>query len=315
MLTGATGFVGANLARRLLREGHRVHLLVREGHAAWRLAGIRDQVYLHRADLGDLPGLQRVVDQVRPEWVFHLAAHGAYSWQTDLEQMVRTNILATANLVEACVRAGFEAFVNTGSSSEYGYKDHPPAEGEPLEPNSHYACTKAAASLLCRHTARSRGVNLPTLRLYTAYGPYEDPARLFPTLVLRGMRGELPPLVGPDTARDFVFVEDVCDAYLLAASHPGQEPGAIYNVGSGTQTPLRRVVDLAREMLGIRAAPDWGSMPPRVWDSNVWVADNRKIRDVLGWQPCTSLEEGFRRTVDWFRQSTAILPLDERKPT
>ncbi len=308
LITGATGFVGANLARRLLRESCQVHLLVRREHAAWRLQGIGDQVRLHQVELTDRAGLDRLVEQIRPEWIFHLAAYGAYSWQTDLQQMIQTNITGTANLVEACARVGFAAFVNTGSSSEYGAKDHPPAEDETPEPNSHYACTKVAATLLCRYTAQSRKLPLSTLRLYSAYGPYEDPGRLFPTLIRKGLQGELPPLVSPDTMRDYVYVEDVCEAYLLAASRPGQEPGAVYNVGTGAQTSLRQLVELARQLLGIEAAPNWGSMPARIWDTSVWVADNRRIRDGLGWQPRTSLAQGFEQTVEWFRQHASLLP-------
>lgn len=308
LVTGGTGFVGANLVRRLLREGCQVHLLVRREHATWRLRGIADQVQLHEVELTDRAGLDRLVAQVRPEWIFHLAAYGAYSWQTDLQQMIQTNITGTANLVEAGAQVGFSAFVNTGSSSEYGAKDHAPAEDENPEPNSHYACTKVAATLLCRYAAQSRNLNLATLRLYSVYGPYEDPGRIFPALVRRGLQGELPPLVSPDTMRDYVYVEDVCEAYLLAATRAGQEPGAVYNVGSGVQTSLRQLVELARKSLGIAAEPAWGTMPARIWDTSVWVADNRRIREGLGWVPRTALAEGFDRTADWFRQHIALLP-------
>lgn len=308
LITGATGFVGANLARRLLREGCQVHLLVRQGYTTWRLQGIRDQVQLHQVELTNQTELYRLIAQIRPEWIFHLAAYGAYSWQTDLQQMIQTNVVGTANLVEACARVGFVAFVNTGSSSEYGAKDHPPGEDEALEPNSHYACTKAAATLLCRYMAQSRNLHLPTLRLYSAYGPYEDPGRLFPALIQQGLQGELPPLVSPDTMRDYVYVEDVCEAYLLAASQPGQAPGAIYNVGTGVQTSLRQLVELARKTLAITVEPNWGSMPARIWDTSVWVADNHRIREALGWQPRTSLAAGFSQTAEWFRQHTSLLP-------
>lgn len=301
ILTGGTGFVGANLARRLLRDGHEVHLLVRGGHAAWRIEAIRADVRLHEADLCDEEALARAVADIRPDWVFHLAAYGAYSWQTDLRRTVQTNVVGTVALVEACLKAGFEAFVHTGSSSEYGFKDHAPSETEALEPNSHYAVAKASATLFCRHTAQGRGVRLPTLRLYSVYGPYEDPARLMPTLIRQGLKGTLPPLVNPETARDFVYAEDVCEAYLLAASRPGQEPGAVYNVGTGVQTTLREVVGVARRAMDIRAEPAWGSMPPRQWDTGVWVADSRKIREALGWRPRHTFEEGFRETVAWFR--------------
>jgi UDP-glucose 4-epimerase len=302
LLTGGTGFVGANLVRRLLDEGHEVHLFVRGGHQQWRLADIRDAVQLHTADLSDADALAWHLADIRPDWVLHLATYGAYPAQTDVARMVSTNLMGTINLVEACLRVGVEAFVNTGSSSEYGYKSHPPSETEWLEPNSHYAVTKASATQYCRYVARARAVRLSTLRLYSVYGPYEEPTRLLPTLVLRGLAGELPPLVEPEIARDFVHVDDVATAYLLAATCAAQEPGAVYNVGTGSQTTLREAVRVARSALAIPREPHWGSMPNRHWDTATWVADNRQARQVLGWQPAFSFEQGFRALVRWFRE-------------
>ena len=306
IITGATGFVGANLARRLLADGHDVHLLVRPRHRSWRIAAIRPAVQVHIVDFGDDEGLTRLVGEIRPEWIFHLAAHGAYATQTNLQQMVQTNIVGTMNLVEACLRSGFEAFVNTGSSSEYGFKADAPAENAWLEPNSHYAVTKAAATIFCRYTAQSRGVHLPTLRLYSVYGPYEEPTRLMPMVMTRGLAGELPPLVHPDIARDYVYIDDVTEAYMRAASYPGQEPGAVYNVGTGEQTTLREVVDVARRVLGVAAEPRWGSMPQRVWDTDIWVANSRKIQHDLAWRPRFSFEDGFRAMVEWYLRSPEV---------
>ena len=311
-VTGASGFVGANLVRRLLREGHEVHVLLRPGHSAWRLDEIRRDLRVQMADLTDRR-LVGVVKAVRPEWVFHLAAHGAYSSQTDLQRIVLTNIIGTINLVKACLAAGFESFVNTGSSSEYGFKEHAPSEDEPLEPNSYYAVTKASATLICRYLAQSRGLHLPTLRLYSVYGPYEEPTRLMPTMIVRGLHGEWPPLVSPDVARDFVYVEDVVEAYLRAAARPGKEPGAIYNVGTEVQTSMREAVEVARNVLGIKAKAKWGTMPNRQWDTNIWKSDNRKIKRELGWKPRTTFEQGFRLMADWLRANPKMLRFYERR--
>lgn len=313
IVTGATGFVGSNLARRLLRDGHEVHLLVRPRHSSWRINDIRDDVQLHEAALEDAEAVAETVGHVRPDWIFHLAAHGAYSSQTDLRQMVQTNLTGTINLVEACLLTGFEAFVNTGSSSEYGFKDHAPLEDESIEPNSHYAVTKASATLFCRYTAQSRALHLPTLRLYSVYGPYEEPTRLIPRLITHGLKGELPPLVNRSVARDYVYIDDVTEAYLLAAAARGElERGAIYNVGTGIQTSLEEAVETARRVLSIKCEPRWASMPEREWDTNVWVADNRKIKDALGWQPRYSFEQGFRLTVEWLRARRSLLSFYDR---
>src|SRR5438552_13936928 len=140
-VTGATGFVGACLARRLLRDGHEVHLLVRPAHQRWRIADIERDVRVHVVDTHDGAAVARAVAAIRPEWVFNLMAHGAYSSQTDADEIVRTNLLGAIHLMDAARAAGAEAFVQTGSSSEYGFKDHPPREDEALAPNSTYAMT------------------------------------------------------------------------------------------------------------------------------------------------------------------------------
>ena len=329
LVTGGTGFIGANLTRRLLKEGHETHLLVRPGHQSWRIAELQDHVCLLEADLQDKERINALVAGLRPEWIFHLAAYGAYSWQKDAAQIIDTNCLGFWRLMEACLEVGFEAFINAGSSSEYGLKDHAPAEDEDLEPNSRYAEAKASATIHCIRAAREHGANIQTLRLYSAYGPYEDPGRLIPKLIAHGLRGELPPLVNPEIARDFIYVEDVVDAFLAAASHPFKKPAAsqslnvpaasqspqvcaavcgsvadidpVYNVGTGIQTTIREIVEIARCELDIKAEPQWGSMPDRSWDTSVWVSDSRRICERLGWRPRHTLEEGFRATIQWFR--------------
>lgn len=309
IITGATGFVGANLARRLISQGHEVHLLLRPGHTSWRINEIKKDVELHPIDLKDIGALEALIKSIRPEWIFHLAAHGAYSWQTDVRQMVETNITGTINLVHACLKAGFESFVNTGSSSEYGFKAFAPAESEPLEPNSDYAVTKASATLFCRHMAQKHKVNLSTLRLYSVYGPYEEPRRLVPALIRLGLEGRLPPLASPTAAHDFVYVGDVCDAYLLAATQSSAESGAIYNVGTGQQTTLREAVEVARRLLSLRGEPVWNSMPDREWDTTHWAANSEKIQRELGWHTRHTFEQGFARTLDWFRNHTGMQEL------
>lgn len=312
ILTGGTGFVGANLTRRLLHNGCELHLLVRPGYLPWRIEAIRAHVRLQEVRLADKEALTNVVRKIRPDWIFHLAAYGAYPSQTDLHQMVQTNVVGTINLVEACLETGFESFVNTGSSSEYGFKDHPPAETERLEPGSHYAFTKASATMFCRYTAQERGVHLPTLRLYSVFGPYEEPTRLIPTLILHGKRRELPPLVDPDIARDFVYAEDVAEAYCLAAGRPADERGAVYNLGTGVQTTMRDVVDLARQTFGIKTKPQWGTMPNRSWDTHFWISDSRKIQSKFGWRPRYSLEAGFRELVRWFDDNPELVDFYRR---
>src|SRR5208283_1749509 len=112
LITGASGFVGNNLTRYLLTLGHRVNLLLRDSCSDWRIRDIREEVEIHSADLCDSDAVNRIVKKIGPEWVFHLAAHGAYSSQTDVMRILQSNVLGTATLVQACSKAGFDAFVN-----------------------------------------------------------------------------------------------------------------------------------------------------------------------------------------------------------
>ncbi|MGB2710923.1 MAG: SDR family NAD(P)-dependent oxidoreductase [Conexibacter sp.] len=299
LVTGAAGFVGAALARRLLADGHPVTLVARPGGEHWRLDGVRDDAALVEVDLRDAEAVARAVHAARPELVFHLAAHGAYSWQESLPRMIDTNLTGLVNVVEASLAAGTRAIVSAGSSSEYGLKDHAPPEHELPEPNSAYAVTKAAATLYCGWVARTHAQAITTLRLYSAYGPWEEPRRLIPALVMHGLEKRLPPLVDPSIARDFVYVEDVVEAFLLAAAHAQPGAGAVYNVGSGTQTTLRELAEAARRVFGIVDAPDWGSFPARNWDTDVWVADPRRIAAELGWRARTPIEAGLEATARW----------------
>lgn len=213
--------------------------------------------------------------------------------------MVDINLMGTVSLLDACAEVGVEAFVYTGSSSEYGYKDHPPREDEVLEPNSPYAITKAAATHYCQFAARTAGVNTVAVRLYSIYGPYEEPTRLIPTLIAHGLRGALPPLVSPATARDFVYVDDAVDALICLAHNPIRS-GAVYNLCTGTQTSMALVVETARKLMGIAAEPVWSSMERRSWDTDIWVGSPTALEKDLGWRAKVDFTTGFERTIDWF---------------
>ncbi len=305
-MTGAGGFVGANLAASLTRAGHDVVAWVRPGGTTWRLDDLKNDVRVSAVDLIDAEAIEAGVREARPEWVFHLAAHGAYSWQRDAERIMQTNLVATVRLLAACQRHGLAAFVHAGSSSEYGFQDHAPREDELPEPNSDYAVMKAAATLHCRFVAQREDAHVVTLRLYSVYGPWEEPGRLMPTLMARGLEGKLPPLVSPDTPRDFVSVRDAERAFLLAAERDDIERGSVLNIASGRQTTLREVVEVARAQLGISEEPQWGTEPQRSWDAAVWVGDAGLARERLGWEAEDDLPTGFGRLADWLRDDPAL---------
>jgi nucleoside-diphosphate-sugar epimerase len=294
-VTGAAGFVGANLVHRLVADGHEVFAILQPTTDTWRLDGLGD-VRRIEGDIAHGDDMERAFTTAHPEWIFHLAAHGAYSFQTDTVAMSHSNVVGMATILAAAERHGCTVLINTGTSSEYGDRDHAPREDEPPRPNSDYAATKAAATWLCQR-ARTRGVPVTTLRLYSAYGPFEEERRLIPTLVRAALAGTLPPLASPTVVRDYVYVGDVIDAYVAAASSPNK--GTIYNVASGVQTSLAELVATATQAFSIGVQPVWGGYPERAWDTRVWVGDPALIQSELGWFASTSLADGLTRTGHW----------------
>ena len=129
---------------------------------------------------------------------------------------------------------------------------------------------------------------------------------MIPSLIVAGVDGRLPPLVSPDTARDFVYIDDVTEAYILAAT-AGSDPGSIFNIGTGRQTTLGQIVDVVRSLMAIASEPVWNSMPGRRWDTDVWVCDNRLAREQLHWNPRTGLDEGLAATIDWLRSHPELI--------
>jgi nucleoside-diphosphate-sugar epimerase len=300
LITGASGFVGAHLARRALSAGADVHAMVRSSSDLWRLEGVLSRLTVHWADLTDAEATRTAVLTARPDCVFHLAVLGAYPFQRDAEAIIQTNVFGTWNLLKACAEIDYEVFVNAGSSSEYGSKQFAMRETDVLEPNSYYAVSKSAQSLLCQHVARSENRPICTLRLFSVYGYFEEPTRLIPTLIRRCLAGQDLNMVSPSTARDFVFIDDVADAFLSVAEHSVAQ-GEIINIGTGVQHALEQVVQLVLELTGARVDVHWNEIPPRIWDTDTWVADITRSRRLLNWIPRTSLREGLERTIDWHR--------------
>ena len=307
VVTGAAGFVGGNLARAWAAAGHEVIAVVHPSSDTWRLAGAACAPGL--LDLEQPDTIATFLDDARPDVVVSAAAHGAYSYQHDIDRMAAVNLLAVERLARWCT-ANRVPLLHLGSSSEYGTVDHAPAETERLAPNSAYAITKAAGShAVCDAVARE-GLQGVVLRLYSVYGPWEEPGRLMPTVARWALDGLLPPtLVDPDVARDFVHVDDVVRAATTWISDPVAvgEP-AIVNIGSGDQTTLGQLVALVRAACEIRAEPAWGTMPRRGWDTSCWVADARRAGEVLGWSAGTDLGAGIVALTNWVAAHLARYP-------
>ncbi|MFH0805609.1 MAG: NAD-dependent epimerase/dehydratase family protein [Patescibacteria group bacterium] len=300
LITGGTGFVGANLVRRLVKEKNNLHLIIRKNYDKWRIKDISKNVNFHYVDLNNQKEVEKVVNKVNPKIIYHLAAYGNYLEES--RKNLETDIFGTLNLLNACNEIGYDVFINTGSSSEYGMKNRAMKESDLIEPNSYYAIAKATQSLLSQYLGRDKGLPIITLRLFSVYGPYEMYHRLIPTLIKNSLNGKDLKLASPKTARDFIFVEDVVDAYIKASRMP-KLAGHIFNIGTGKQSSLKEIVSIIIDLTNSKAKQKWGTYPDRSFDASIWVADISKANRMLKWYPKHNLRQGLKKTIDWFKKN------------
>lgn len=305
LVLGAGGFVGFNLFRALSGLRDDVFAVAHRLNPGWRLGWAQvPPSRLLVCDLNFRNSVRHLVDTCRPRTVFNLSAYGAYSHQQDSDLIYRTNFLSTIHLVESLAERGFDGYVHAGSSSEYGLNAAGPGEDDPAVPNSHYAVSKLGNAGLLKYYGRVQGLPVANLRLYSVYGPWEEPDRLIPVLVEKARAGALPPFVAPGISRDFIYVTDVIQAFVAAAgAMPAALRGESVNVATGRRTTMRDLAAAARSALGVSAEPAFGSMPNRRWDVEDWFGNPAKAERLLGWKARVPLEEGLRLTRAWQEES------------
>jgi dolichol-phosphate mannosyltransferase len=300
LVTGASGFIGANLFRAVLAVRSDVYAAVRRGKN-WRLQDISVD-RLVAVDLNDFASTKNMVNGLQPQTIFDCAAYGAYSFEEDGGLIYQTNFQSIVNLIGMLEGRPFAAFVHAGSSSEYGTNCSAPSEDSACQPNSHYAVSKVAVANYLRYMGKHKAFPCANLRLYAVYGPYEDTSRLIPNVLRQALAGKLPPFVDARTSRDFIHVDDVTAAFVRTATAMQPELfGESFNIGTGHKTTIAELAETSRRVFGVAAEPKFGTMEGRAWDLADWYADPRKAIAKLGWKPQVSLEDGLRRTAEWVK--------------
>jgi nucleoside-diphosphate-sugar epimerase/glycosyltransferase involved in cell wall biosynthesis len=298
LITGAAGFVGSNLFRMLTIVREDVFAVVRRDKG-WRLADVKDEQIIV-ADLNNQTEVKHMIDELNPQTVFDCVAYGAYSFEEDPVLIHETNYQAIVKLVGELAGRSIKAFVHAGSSSEYGDNCSAPSELAECRPNSHYSVSKLAAANFLHFMGKSYCFPCVNLRLYAVYGPLEDTSRLIPNLLRQAVLGKLPPFVNARTSRDFIHIDDVCEAFIMTAAKMNPSLfGETLNIGSGVKTTIEELATIAKRLFGIACDPIFGSMEGRKWDLPEWYADNSKAASVLEWRPKISLDNGLKSTALW----------------
>jgi UDP-glucose 4-epimerase len=300
LVTGGAGFIGSNLVDGLLGAGHQVCVV--DNLSTGRRENLPDAIALHQLDVVDAAALRDAFAAERPEVVFHLAAHiDVRRSVEDPAADARVNVEGTINVLRAAQDAGARRVVlsSTGGAI-YGNADQiPTAEDAPIRPLAPYGQSKHAAEGYCALFTSLDGLSTIALRYANVYGPRQDPLGEGGVVAIfcgALADGSTPTIYGDgEQTRDFVFVEDVVRANLLAAD--SGVTGSV-NIGSGVETSVLQLVERLRELgdgAGSAFAPRHAA--PRAGEVQRSCLDARRAEAVLDWSPRTDLAEGLRRTL------------------
>lgn len=298
LITGVAGFIGSNLADRLLRRGYRVAGIDNLAY------GVREQipegVEFHRADIRD----NSIVSLFQgSDFVFHLAAKNCISdCQLDPVETADINVRGTVNVFEASRRAGVRKVIYAESSAMYEGSSIMPTGEDDVKPESFYALSKFASMYFAKGYGRYFGLKTTALRYFCAYGPRQDYRRTIPPVfsafIIKLLRGEQPVIYGTgEKRRDFIHVDDINDFHEMCITDD-RTTGRVFNLGSGRNYSINGIYSTIASLLGSSVRPEYKSDLPGEAFANL--ADISLAKS-LGWSPRIGLEEGLRTSIEFIR--------------
>lgn len=303
LVTGAGGFIGSHLVRALLAQGAKVVGLVRPGSDCWRLKEMVDRIELIRVELGI--GSLKALSIGPIDAIYHLAAGGLNPAAENASAVCQTNIIGTIDLLNFAVQKKAGRFIYCGSCFEYAAGKNISEEQLPA-PATEYAASKSAGWLLAHSFAKCYRFPVVTLRPFTVYGPYESSFRLVPYTIVRLLRGLDLDLTAGKQARDFIYIEDVVDAFLRAGEC--EIADETFNISTGSATTVETMAVTIARLMGVQPKINAGVLPYR--ESEIWEQSGnpQKAKEKLGWTPRHSLEEGLTKSIGWFRENHSRFP-------
>jgi nucleoside-diphosphate-sugar epimerase len=296
LITGAGGFVGAAIAKAALAVGHDVVGLVRNDRS--RLAPIADRISLQRVDLADAPAVAALLGSVSPDIVIHSAWEGV-GGASRSGNIQLDNIRTTVGLADAAIAAGARKFVGIGSQAEYGRYDRRITETDLPQPTMLYGAAKLAANHLAAQRCREAGVSFAWLRLFSVYGPGDNPNWLIPSTAASLVRGIRPKCTAGTQKWDYLYIDDVADG-VLAAALTDRATG-VFNLSSGDPVAVRTIVEMLRDIAAPGLKLTFGEVPFGPDQIMHLEGDNSRLHEATAWSVRVPLAEGLIQIVEELR--------------
>lgn len=313
LITGGAGFIGSNVARKLLHEGNEITIIddfndyYNPATKRENIAGFKNNVEIIEGDIRDSSAVNQAFSG-GIDTVIHLAARaGVRPSIADPDLYVSTNIQGTLNLLKAAQRTGLRNFVFASSSSVYGVNEKVPfAETDLIQSTiSPYAMTKLAGEQMCSNFTHLYGMRSVCLRLFTVYGPGQRPDLAIHKFTKKILNGEPLEMYGDGSSeRDYTYVDDIVQGIVAALRYQGPVFD-IFNLGESETTSLKSLIDQIARATG--SAPIIKQLPDQAGDVPRTYADISKARDILGYRPLVPISEGIPKFVEWFKQNNTKL--------
>lgn len=295
-VTGATGFLGCYLVAELLRRGHAVAILTRADSNAWRLRKFEGAFSVISGALAEPTSLREPLAAFRPDAIVHFAWAAVSGADRNSPEQAR-NIPMTVELAAVAAEIGVRAFIGAGSQAEYGPYPRLIRTDDPTHPTTLYGWSKLAAGSIAGQLAAERRMRFAWLRVFSTYGPQDNPDWLIPATIAQLRSGQRMSLTKCEQRWGFLHAADAASAFRIVVEN--EQAAGIFNLGSPDAPPLRETVTMLRELVDPTAELGFGDVPYRPDQVMHLQADISELT-ALGWRPQIALEDGLRETVAWY---------------
>jgi len=299
LVVGGTGFIGAHLVKKCLNDTPFVTCLNLEGAGSSRLL-LPDVEYI-QADVSNKKQLESVLYGRSFKYVINLSGYIDHTnYFSGGRKTIESHFAGLLNLIDCLDKDALKGFVQIGSSDEYGNLPSPIGETVREMPISPYSLAKVAATQFIQMLSRTEGFPGVVLRLFLVYGPGQDSNRFLPQIIKGCLNDESFKTSEGKQLRDFCYIDDIVDAIMKAAILP-EARGQVINVASGTPISIRNTIEKVIDLIG-NGKPCFGGHPYRVGESMQLYADISLARQLLGWEPCITLEDGLKKTIEYYKE-------------